>query len=179
MGWRRDTSDPAGLSHARLRRRISLPSGTAGTNVGKKARYAGENRDPLQLRDLRRPGASGSVSSATLQAGVHLEKRRAAAPVGRSGAGGQDRPASRDTHSESDLRDRLSGSVLWVPAGTKPASSAGCVDGRDREEEGELDIGLGHSGIFRQFKSRTTGPVCGRANRQAIFFFFFLLLFTG
>jgi len=48
MEWQRDRCDPASLSHARLRRRLSLPSGTGGTNLGKNARYAGENREPLQ-----------------------------------------------------------------------------------------------------------------------------------
>ena len=33
--------------------------------------------------------------------------------------------------------------------GRRPASSAGCADGGNREEEGELDIGPGHSWIFR------------------------------
>jgi hypothetical protein len=53
MGLLRDTSDPAGLSHTRFRRYLSLPSGTAGTNLGKTARYAGENRDPLQYLPVR------------------------------------------------------------------------------------------------------------------------------
>ena len=47
MGCLGDTSDPADISHAAFLRRLLLPSGTAGTNVGKSARYAGENRDPL------------------------------------------------------------------------------------------------------------------------------------
>jgi hypothetical protein len=33
--------------HARLRQPFSIPSGTAGTNLRKTARYAGENREPL------------------------------------------------------------------------------------------------------------------------------------
>ena len=37
------------MLHARLRHRFSIPSGVAGTNLRKTARYAGENRDPLQL----------------------------------------------------------------------------------------------------------------------------------
>ncbi len=36
------------MLHARLRHRFSIPSGVAGTNLRKTARYAGENRDPLQ-----------------------------------------------------------------------------------------------------------------------------------
>jgi hypothetical protein len=51
MGCLGDTSDPADISHAAFLRRLLLPSGTAGTNVGKSARYAGENRDPLQIVD--------------------------------------------------------------------------------------------------------------------------------
>jgi hypothetical protein len=36
------------MLHARLRQPFSIPSGTAGTNLRKPARYAGENREPLQ-----------------------------------------------------------------------------------------------------------------------------------
>ena len=48
MGSQWDTRDPAALLHARLRQLFSLPSGTAGTNLTRTARYAGENREPLQ-----------------------------------------------------------------------------------------------------------------------------------
>ena len=37
-----------GVWHARSRRRFSIPSGVAGTNLRKTARYAGKNCDPLQ-----------------------------------------------------------------------------------------------------------------------------------
>ena len=50
MGLLRDRCDPADLSHAPLRGRLSLPSRAAGTNLGKTDHYAGENRDPLQLQ---------------------------------------------------------------------------------------------------------------------------------
>ena len=93
-------------------------------------------------------GCIGGVSSATLQAGVHPESGRAAAPVGRGGAGGQNRPACRDG-PQSDLRRGLSGILLWIPAWAKPASSAGCAVGGDRAEEGELDARCRHSWLFR------------------------------
>jgi hypothetical protein len=54
MGLLRNTSDPAALSHAPLHRHLALPSATEGTNLGKTARYAGENRDALQLVLVRR-----------------------------------------------------------------------------------------------------------------------------
>jgi hypothetical protein len=38
----RDTSDPAGRSHDRLRQHLSLPSGTAGTNPGKRLAMRGK-----------------------------------------------------------------------------------------------------------------------------------------
>src|SRR6516162_5983380 len=47
MGWQRDRCGPASDSRTRLRRRLSLPSRTRGTNLGKNARYARENREPL------------------------------------------------------------------------------------------------------------------------------------
>jgi hypothetical protein len=70
MGWQRDRRDPAGFSHARLRRRLSLPFGTEGTNLEKNARYSGENREPLQL-----PGES---ALAELRQRVVRQKRNAA-----------------------------------------------------------------------------------------------------
>ena len=47
MGLLRGYERSRWLSHARLRQHLSLPSGTAGTNLERTARYAGENRDPL------------------------------------------------------------------------------------------------------------------------------------
>jgi hypothetical protein len=46
-GSRIDRAIPAGV-HARFRRRFSISSGAAGTNLTKPARYAGEYLDPLQ-----------------------------------------------------------------------------------------------------------------------------------
>jgi len=45
------------MLHARLRQPFSIPSGTAGTNLRKTARYAGENREPLQAAALWAPFA--------------------------------------------------------------------------------------------------------------------------
>src|SRR6478672_8074224 len=43
---------PAEFAQARSRRRFSIPSGVAGTNVRKAVLYAGKNCDPLQLHRL-------------------------------------------------------------------------------------------------------------------------------
>jgi hypothetical protein len=66
------------VRHARFRYQFSIPSGAAGTNLRKTARYAGENCDPLQKRNpvcrwivsvrYRGFGASGLLN-AGLQAG--------------------------------------------------------------------------------------------------------------
>src|SRR5260370_955889 len=40
---------PRGVWRARSRRRFSIPSGVAGTNLRKTARYAGKNCDPLHF----------------------------------------------------------------------------------------------------------------------------------
>jgi len=40
-------TDPGGVWHARSRHRFSIPSGVAGTNLRKTARYAGKNCDSL------------------------------------------------------------------------------------------------------------------------------------
>jgi hypothetical protein len=46
-----DGTIPA-VCHARFRRRLSIGSGVAGTNLKKTARYAGENFDPLHFGSL-------------------------------------------------------------------------------------------------------------------------------
>src|SRR5438876_2022436 len=69
------------------------------------------------------------------------------------------RPPRSTLFPYTTLFRSLSGSVLWVPAGAKPASSVGCDDGGDREEEGELDIGLGHSGRSEEHTSELQSPV--------------------
>src|SRR5712691_5140621 len=47
--------------HARFRHRFSIPSGAAGTNLRKTARYAGENCDPLQFPSLVFWGVTSTV----------------------------------------------------------------------------------------------------------------------
>ena len=50
-------TDPGRVWHARSRHRFSIPSGEAGTNLRKTARYAGKNCDPLHAapkQELRR-----------------------------------------------------------------------------------------------------------------------------
>ena len=81
----------------------------------------------VAYRALRRqaaPGVDGETwrhygerLEETGSSGIHTEDRRAAASVGSTGVGGQDRPARRRRSVECDIRERFPGFLVWISTG--------------------------------------------------------------
>src|SRR5450759_948125 len=86
-----------------------------------------------------RSGPPRRLPGETIAKGVHTEGGRAASAARHRQLGGQDPPAGRRRGVERRLRGGLPRLLLWFPARAQPARRIGCVGGRDREEEGELD----------------------------------------
>ena len=61
-GIARRRTPSRGVWHAQSQHRFSIPSGVAGTNLRKTARYAGKNCDPLQCSALRSRQRNSPIS---------------------------------------------------------------------------------------------------------------------
>src|SRR5215467_3719063 len=83
-------------------------------------------------------GCTVELSGKTFETSLYSEGRRTATSVGRCGAGRQNRPAGRGDDPQPDLRGRLQGLLLRVPARSQPASGAGRADSGHPTEAGEL-----------------------------------------
>ena len=102
----------------------------------------GQPPGPVRQAEARSvPGEAGS-------SGVHPEGGRAATAARGSRAGGQDRPARRRRGVGRHLRNGLPRFLVRVPAAAQRASSAGCADGGDHDEEGELGARCRHPCSF-------------------------------
>jgi hypothetical protein len=88
-----------------------------------------------------RPGPPRSVPGIALKEKVDTEGQREATPAGNCGAGRQDRPKRGGDGPQSDIRGRLSGLLLWVSTGTRPAYGARRALCGHPGDEGELDTG--------------------------------------
>ena len=80
----------------------------------------------------------------------------------RGGVGGQDRSTGGGASAQRNLRGRLPGIFLWIPAPSRTTRCAGRIGGRDNLDKGELDFGRRHFRILPKFCwPSTNGPDLG------------------
>jgi hypothetical protein len=105
---------------------------------------AGIRAEPrAQSRGAACSHPSGSVSGTAVTAGLHTQAGWTAATARGCGPGGQDRPTGDGRGAQRDLRG-LPRVLVRIPARARHARRAGRACRRDREQEGELDIGRRH-----------------------------------
>src|ERR1700693_1057161 len=113
-----------------------------------------------------------SVSGEAGSEGIHHQGGWAAEAAGCAGAGRQAGPAGDRRCVERDLRMRLRGLLVRVPAGAQRASGAGCSGGGDPDEGGELGTRRRHPVVLRYPRPRMVGEVsrapCGGPARGAV-----------
>src|SRR5207245_7813243 len=111
-------------------------------------------------RRFAQPGSPWSVPGTGFTKSLYSEGRRAAAPVGCRGAGGQDCSTGRGDHSQCDLRGGLQGLFVRLQARSQPASGTGCAECGAPPEASELGAGCGHSRVLRPDEPRMDDKVC-------------------
>jgi hypothetical protein len=105
-----------------------------------------DGSDVERLRDGPGQAAAGftpsrvprDVSSATFQETPRTQSGWTTGAIGHRCPGRQNRPTDSGNSPWTDLGRGLSGILVQVPAGAKPACCAGCARDRVYEEEGEL-----------------------------------------
>jgi hypothetical protein len=109
--------------------------------------------DVERLRDGPGEAAGGftpscaprDVASATFQRAYVPKAAGRRWPLGIAALEDKSVPTDSGNSPWRDLGRGLSGILVRVPAGAKPARCAGCAMGRDYEEEGDLGARRGHS----------------------------------
>ncbi len=102
-----------------------------------------------RLKDLHGRVHRGAYRATPSRENLHPEGQRQTKAAGNRRPGRQDCPKRGGHGPQPDLRGRLSGILLRVPARTQPTWGAGRAVCGDPREEGELDTRHGPERLFR------------------------------